>query len=229
MRYIDLICVAWFVWLTCMVITNSVKPSTNIAVPSLSSTSEEASKLIAMRNKADNTTVKPGDIAYVDQYFFGGRWYETLGLPDAPTSSYVMQYQYTHWYYVLSYYGHGSTRATRSRNKRPFKKKDTSGKFLLLEGYIPEKSYSFLYMVFCWNERLAFDPKSMILVDDALALVPTHASLIDNHRRREKGGVNQCGLYTLFMLLPGFDNNTRATSAASSWKPQATYLKIHTE
>ena len=52
------------------------------------------------------------------------------------------------------------------------KKNDITGKFLLLEGHVPEKSYAFhwkkTYMVFCWGERLVFDPESMILVGDAL-------------------------------------------------------------
>ena len=121
--------------------------------------------MIAMRNKVDITTVKPGDIVYVDLRFFGGRWYESLSLPDAPTSYYVMQYQYTHWYHDVSY-GHSATRPTRSRNTHPFRKNKISGKFLLLEGHVPEKSCALhwkTYMVF------TFDPKSLILVDDTLA------------------------------------------------------------
>ena len=51
-----------------------------------------------MRNKVNNNLVKPGYVAYMELRFFGGRWYESLGLPNAPNSSYVLKYQYTHWY-----------------------------------------------------------------------------------------------------------------------------------
>ena len=130
----------------------------------------EATKFIAMKNRTDITKVKPGDVVYVDLRYFGGRWFESLGKPNAPTSSYVMEYQYTHWYHDLSHGGQ-SAGATRSQNGRTFKKNDISGKFLLLEGHVPEKSYAFhwkTYMVFCWGEHLVFDPESKILVDEAL-------------------------------------------------------------
>ena len=48
------------------------------------------------RKRENNRTVKPGNVVYVDIRFFGGRWYESLGVSDAPTSSYVMLYEYTH-------------------------------------------------------------------------------------------------------------------------------------
>jgi hypothetical protein len=47
--------------------------------------------------------VGPGDTVYVDLRFFGGRWYESLELPDGPTSSYVMKFEYTHWYGDTTY------------------------------------------------------------------------------------------------------------------------------
>ena len=110
--------------------------------------------------------VAPGDIAYVELRYFGGRWYKSLGLPNAPTSSYVMEYQYTHWYHDISK-GRTSMRKQHSINKN-----EISGKFLLLEGHVPETSNALhgkAYMVFCWGENLAFDPSTMILVDEDLA------------------------------------------------------------
>ena len=132
---------------------------------------KDAAKFIAGRNREDIRNVKPGDVVYVDIRFFGGRWYESLGLPDAPTSSYVMQYEYTHWFHDLSY-GRLPARSSRAQPNRSFKRNHISGKFLLLEGVVPEKSYAFhwkTYDVFCWGENLVFDTSSMILVDAALA------------------------------------------------------------
>ena len=131
----------------------------------LTLSAKDATKFIANTNKEDIKKVAPGDIAYVDLRFFGGRWYESLGLPNAPTSSYVMEYQYTHWYHDIS------KGRTSKRKQHSFKKNEISGKFLLLEGHVPEKSNAFhwkTYMVFCWGEKLAFDPSTMLLVDEDL-------------------------------------------------------------
>ena len=69
-----------------------------------------AKSFITFTNKADIKSVAPGDIVYVDLRFFGGRWYESLELPNGPTASYVMEYQYTHWYHDRSYNGQQPTR-----------------------------------------------------------------------------------------------------------------------
>ena len=93
------------------------------------------------------------------------RFRGSLGLLDEPTSSLVMQYEYTHWFRDLAY-GRQLARSTRTQPNQPFQ-----GKFLLLEGVVSEKSYAFLwktYDVFRWGENLVFDPSSMILVDAAL-------------------------------------------------------------
>jgi hypothetical protein len=34
----------------------------------------------------------------VDLKVFGGRWYESLDLPDWRDTQYVMEFQYTHWF-----------------------------------------------------------------------------------------------------------------------------------
>ena len=62
----------------------------------LTLSANNAAKFIAMTNRTEITKVQPSNTVYVDLRCFGGRWYESLGLPDAPTSSYVMEYQYTH-------------------------------------------------------------------------------------------------------------------------------------
>ena len=56
--------------------------STNSAVPRLTLiTAQEANNFIViMRNQRDITSVKPGDIVYVDLRYFEGRWYESLRL-----------------------------------------------------------------------------------------------------------------------------------------------------
>ena len=131
--------------------------------------SKQAAKFITSKNRQDITTVAPGDTVYVDLRFFGGRWYESLDLPNGPTSSYVMAYRYTHWYHDLSY-GRNPTRPAR-QHQQHFKRNEISGKFLLLEGFVPARSYAFhwkTYMVYCWGEQLVFDPTTMILVDHDL-------------------------------------------------------------
>ena len=136
----------------------------------LTLTANDAANFIKQMNRIDITTVKPGDVAYVDLRFFGGRWYESLELPDGPTKSYVMEYEYTHWYHDLSY-GRPNSRARNPTARNNFKNNDISGKFLLLEGKVPEVSYAFhwkTYMVFCWGSKTQFDPNTMILVDEAL-------------------------------------------------------------
>ena len=83
----------------------------------LTLSASDAAKYIFMTNRTEITKVQPGDTVYVDLQYFGGRWYESLGLPDAPTSTYVMEYRYTHRYHDLSY-GQRSSRTTRAQNKK---------------------------------------------------------------------------------------------------------------
>ena len=96
--------------------------------------------------REDITSVKLGDIAYVDLRFFGDVWYEALGLPDFATASYVFAFTYSHWYHKTS------------------KKK--------ISGYVnlkPDITYSLDgYLVYCWGTRLDFDPATMTIVDAAL-------------------------------------------------------------
>jgi hypothetical protein len=119
-----------------------------------------AIKFKAMKNKQDIEVVGPGDIVYVDLRFFGGRWYESLELPDGPTSSYVMKFEYTHWYGDTTY-NKPVRRGQRIPPTPPFKKTHICGQFLLLKPILPEKYYAQhwkTYMVFCWGEQRVFDP-----------------------------------------------------------------------
>ena len=96
-------------------------------------------------NRESISAVKPGDLAYVDLRFFGDDWYENLNLPDWATTSYVLEFEYTHWYHKSSH-------------------KKISGKVLLTgETYALDN-----YLVFAWGSILKFDPNSMVLVTKSL-------------------------------------------------------------
>jgi hypothetical protein len=92
--------------------------------------------------KSDITGVSLGDTVYVDLRFFGDEWYEALGLPDFECSSYVMEFQYTHYFHKSS-------------------KKKISGIFR-----VTGDKYSMNnYIVFAWGSVKIFNPENMFLVD----------------------------------------------------------------
>ena len=89
------------------------------------------------------TAVQPGDTVFIDLRFFGDDWYEALDLPDAQHSSYVCEFQYTHWYHKTS-------------------KSKLSGRFPVLN-----ESYSLDgYFIYCWGSSKTLDTSSMQLVDE---------------------------------------------------------------
>ena len=105
-----------------------------------------ARKFQQSKRKDDITTVQPGDIAYIDLRFFGDEFYESLGLPDALTSQYVMEFRYTHWFHKNS-------------------KRKIAGQFILA----PHMDYGLDgYLVFAWGSQLGFDHATMTLMDAPL-------------------------------------------------------------
>ena len=62
-----------------------------------------AKKHRTLLNKENITEVDIGDVVFLDLRFFGDYWYESLGLPDWPTTSYVMKFTYTHWFHRTSH------------------------------------------------------------------------------------------------------------------------------
>ena len=106
-----------------------------------------AIKFVKQLRKMDVTSVNIGDIVYVDLRFFGDDWYEFLELPDFETSSYVVKFEYTHWFHRSS-------------------KKKLSAKFLL-NGH----TYALdNYLVHAWGSIKTFNSVYMILVDTKLAI-----------------------------------------------------------
>ena len=100
------------------------------------------------KRKEDITQIRPGSVVYIDLRFFGDDFYEQLGLPDAHTTSYVMEFKYTHWYH---------------KNSR----KKLSGEFVLA----PHMTYGLDgYAVFAWGSNTTFEVSTMILVDEQLLL-----------------------------------------------------------
>ena len=101
---------------------------------------------MTMKRREDIISVQPGDKVYVDLRFLSDPWYESLDLPDWQDSSYVIEFEYTHWYHRSS-------------------KKKISAKFFL-------NGHTFgldTYQVYAWGEQKVFDSDKMILVDRALA------------------------------------------------------------
>jgi hypothetical protein len=105
-----------------------------------------AKRFITQKRKEDITSVEVGDRVFVDLRFFSDEWYESLELPDWETSSYVVVFEYTHWYHKKS-------------------KKKISAKFLLNGATYAMDTY----LVYAWGSNRNFDPRTMTLVDDSFA------------------------------------------------------------
>ena len=105
--------------------------------------------------------MRPGQIVYVDIRVFGGRWYESLALPDWQNLSYVMEFQYLCWYKDKLYDRTGTptpeAEYTGSRRK-------IMGKYL--QGGAIDVMDS--YKVWCFGEDTQFDATKMVLVDDVM-------------------------------------------------------------
>ncbi len=112
----------------------------------LSLDSTMAKRFITQKRKEDITSVEVGDRVFVDLRFFSDEWYESLELPDWETSSYVVVFEYTHWYHKKS-------------------KKKISAKFLLNGATYAMDTY----LVYAWGSNRNFDPRTMTLVDDSFA------------------------------------------------------------
>ena len=122
-----------------------------------------AKKWISSINK-QNIMMKPGQTVYVDIRIFGGRYYESLDLPDWRQACYVMELQFSHWHGDAKFY---STGVATPDDKYQGSRKKIVGKYLLT-GWTDVMN---TYKVYCFAETTEFDPATMILVDDALAKV----------------------------------------------------------
>jgi hypothetical protein len=111
-------------------------------------------------NAQDISTVRPGDTVYVDLKVFGGRWYESLDLPDWRDTQYVMEFQYTHWYGDTSYKKSGRPNASYAGKKHRI-----SGKYLLGGATDVWNTYK----VWVFGENKLFDDAHMVLVTMDLA------------------------------------------------------------
>ena len=122
-----------------------------------------AKKWISSINK-QNIMMKPGQTVFVDIRIFGGRYYESLDLPDWRQACYVMELQFSHWHGDAKFY---STGVATPDDKYQGSRKKIVGKYLLT-GWTDVMT---TYKVYCFAETTEFDPATMILVDDALAKV----------------------------------------------------------
>jgi hypothetical protein len=96
----------------------------------------------------------------VDLKVFGGRWYESLDLPDWRDTQYVMEFQYTHWYGDTSYKKSGRPNASYAG-----KKYRINGKYLLGGATDVWNTYK----VWVFGENKIFDDAHMVLVTMDLA------------------------------------------------------------
>jgi hypothetical protein len=92
--------------------------------------------------KLDIISVNVGDIVYIDLRFFGDYWYEAMELPNFQSTSYVLEFKYTHYFHKSS-------------------KKKISGIFTL----IADKYSLNSYQVYAWGSVKQFDATSMVLID----------------------------------------------------------------
>lgn len=102
-----------------------------------------AKQYITRMRKEDITLVNPGDTVFVDLRFFGDLFYESLGLPDTSTTSYVTPFQYLRWYH-----------------------KGGSKKKIVIKHMLTGQVYSFdNYLVTAWGAQKVERPGETILVD----------------------------------------------------------------
>ena len=106
-----------------------------------------AQKFITQKRKERITDVQPGDEVYIDLRFFGDLYYESLGLPDYATTSYVTLFQYTKWY-----------NKGKSTRKIVARYENTKQVFMFDN-----------YLVYAWGSQREFDPNSMVLMNFELA------------------------------------------------------------
>ena len=66
-------------------------------------TAAEASTMMAAINRTNITEVGPGSNVYVDLRFFGSDWYNSLGLPNSDTVTYLVCFCYHHWYHKTTF------------------------------------------------------------------------------------------------------------------------------
>jgi hypothetical protein len=53
--------------------------------------------MVSLRRR-DIVDVVPGDLVWVNLRYFGDIWYESLGLPNSESTSYVTRFKYTQWF-----------------------------------------------------------------------------------------------------------------------------------
>jgi hypothetical protein len=109
------------------------------------------------------SSVKPGDTVFVDLRVFGGRWYESLDLPDWRDTMYVMEFQYTHWYGDNTYKKTGQPNPEYSG-----KKNRISGKYVLGGAADVWNTYK----VWVFGEEKNFDTRMILVTTDLAARYP---------------------------------------------------------
>jgi hypothetical protein len=124
-----------------------------------------AKSFISDKNKLDITKVQPGDVAYVNLQVFGGRFYQSLDLPEWRTMHYVVEFHYTHWYHDTAY-----SRTQRPNPNYRGKRNKISGTYRHGIG----SDFFSTYKTWCFGEDLVFDPVTMILVDATLVAKYPH-------------------------------------------------------
>ena len=112
----------------------------------------------AKRFKADFknqaiTSVKPGDVVYVDVAWYGNGWMENIPIPDIHPRVYVFEFQYTHWYHDL----------TLGKNPSPTVSK------VKISAYckVIDKSFALTaYLVYAYGSNKVLDTSKMVLLTE---------------------------------------------------------------
>lgn len=123
--------------------------------------SKLAQRWISSKKKED-IRMRPGQTVFVDIRVFGGRWYESLELPDWRNTSYVMEFEYLCWEKDKLW---KRTGIPTLEDEYTGSRKQIRGRYSLGGAQDVMNSYK----VWCFGEDTRFDPNTMVLVDDAMA------------------------------------------------------------
>ena len=120
-------------------------------------------KQFMTEKRRQDIIMAPGDRAFIDLRVFGGRWYESLELPDWRTSSYVMEFRYTNWLAEKAKFR--KTGQVTPNHQYMGNRRTICGYYVV--GGAPYEYNA--YDVWCYGENQNFDAATMILVDAELA------------------------------------------------------------
>ena len=111
--------------------------------------------------RKENIKAVPGQSAFIDIRVFGGRWYDSLQIPDYHNTNYVMEFKFTHWERDKKYL---STGVPTPEADYTGQRKRIVGKYLVTDQLDVMDNYK----IWCFGDNTAFDPDSMVLLDEEM-------------------------------------------------------------